>query len=199
MKTNLEELARHYHAAAQKSGKSEDYQEAVRWYRDYLTSFPHDPQAAQNNFLLAELLYEDKRYAEAAVEYEKSAYDYPKHAKAADAGYAALLAYAQQEKRLTAADLTTARSWRRSTAPCASRGRFAGDPRAPSVLTNAAEQYYALGDNQQAVKVARQVLALKPPAARRAAPGGMDRGRAHVVRQGRVRRCGARPTARRSR
>jgi len=164
VKTNLEELARHYHAAAQKSGKSEDYQEAVRWYRNYLTSFPHDPQAAQNNFLLAELLYEDKRYAEAAVEYEKSAYDYPKHAKAADAGYAALLAYAQQEKRLTAADLTTARL---AAVDSALRfaGTFAGDPRAPLVLTNAAEQYYALGDNQQAVKVARQVLALKPPAA----------------------------------
>ena len=72
----------------------------MRWYRSYLNSFPKDPQAAQNNFLLAELLYEDKRYSEAAVEYEKSAYGYPQHAKSADAGYAALLAYAQQEKRL---------------------------------------------------------------------------------------------------
>ena len=105
VKTHLEELARFHHAGAQKSKKSEDYQEAVRWYRSYLTSFPQDPQAAQNNFLLAELLYEDARYSEAAVEYEKSAYGYPQHAKSADAGYAALLAYAQQEKRLAAPDV----------------------------------------------------------------------------------------------
>ena len=99
VKTHLEELARYHHAGAQKTKKTEDYQEAVRWYRSYLTSFPQDPQAAQNNFLLAELLYEDARFSEAAVEYEKAAYDYPQHAKSADAGYAALLAYAQQEKR----------------------------------------------------------------------------------------------------
>src|SRR5512134_260966 len=70
VKTHLEELARHHHAGAQKSKKSEDYQEAVRWYRNYLSSFPQDPQAAQNNFLLAELLYEDARFADAATEYE---------------------------------------------------------------------------------------------------------------------------------
>ena len=79
--------------------------EAVRWYRIYLRSFPADPQAAQNNFLLAELLFEDKRFAEASLEYEKAAYDYPVHAKSADAGYAALLAYAEQEKAAPAAGL----------------------------------------------------------------------------------------------
>src|SRR6185369_7890061 len=79
VKTHLAELARHHHAAAQKSKASADYQEAVRWYREYLLSFPSDPEAAQNNFLLAELLYEDARFAEAAVEYEKTAYGYPAH------------------------------------------------------------------------------------------------------------------------
>ena len=64
----------------------------MRWYRAYLASFPNDPHAAQNNFLLAELLFEDTRFAEAAAEYEKTAYGYPTHAKSADAGYAALLA-----------------------------------------------------------------------------------------------------------
>ena len=38
VKTHVEELARHYHAVAQKGRKSEDYQEAVRWYRAYLES-----------------------------------------------------------------------------------------------------------------------------------------------------------------
>src|SRR5262249_1418688 len=105
VKVHVAELARHYHAAAQKSKKSEDYQEAGRWYRSYLDSFPTDPQAPHTDFLRAELLFEDQDYPEASVEYEKAAYQYPKHAKSADAGYAALLAYAQIEKRSSASDL----------------------------------------------------------------------------------------------
>jgi tetratricopeptide (TPR) repeat protein len=163
VKTHLEELARHYHASAQKSKKTEDYQEAVRWYRDYLKSFPQDPQAAQNNFLLAELLYEDARFAEAAGEYEKAAYAYPPHAKSADAGYAALLAYAQQEKRLPAAEVSKVQ-----LAAVDSALRFAKafpqDARGAPVLTNAAEKLFALRDTERAATVARQVLALQPPA-----------------------------------
>ncbi|HET9977128.1 MAG TPA: tetratricopeptide repeat protein, partial [Burkholderiaceae bacterium] len=92
VKSHLAELARHYHASAQKSKATADYQEAVRWYREVITSFPGEPDTAQNNFLLGELLYEDARFAEAAAEYEKTAYGYAAHPKAADAGYAALLA-----------------------------------------------------------------------------------------------------------
>lgn len=163
VKTHLEELARHHHAAAQKSKKTEDYQEAVRWYRSFLTSFPNDPQAAQNNFLLAELLYEDRRYAEAAAEYEKSAYRYPQHEKSADAGYAALLAYAQLEKRAAAND---ARNVQAAGVESALRfaQAFPQDPRRAAVLTHTAEKLYALNDAKRAVEVAQRVVALKPPA-----------------------------------
>jgi cellulose synthase operon protein C len=163
VKTHLEELARHHHASAQKSKKTEDYQEAVRWYRSYLASFPKDPQAAQNNFLLAELLYEDGRHGEAAVEYEKSAYGYPRFDRSADAGYAALLAYAQQEKRMAGdaaqkVQLTAVDSALRCVKA------FPQDPRGAPVLTNAAERLYALHDNERAAAIARQVLALQPAA-----------------------------------
>ncbi|UCH52339.1 MAG: tetratricopeptide repeat protein, partial [Pseudomonadota bacterium] len=50
VKKHLDELARHYHAQAQKTKSSASYQEAAGWYRIYLTSFPNDPQAAQMNF-----------------------------------------------------------------------------------------------------------------------------------------------------
>ena len=165
VKTHLEELARHYHASAQKSKKTEDYQEAVRWYRSYLASFPQDPQAAQNNFLLAELLYEDGRYAEASTEYEKTAYGYPRHERSADAGYAALLAYAQQEKRLPA---DSAQKVQLAAVDSALRfvKAFPQDPRGAPVLTNAAERLYALHDNDRAAALARQLLAMQPePAA----------------------------------
>ena len=164
VKTHLEELARYHHATAQKSKKSEDYQEAARWYRSYLTSFPQEPQAAQNSFLLAELLYEDGRHAEAAAQYEKSAYAYPPHSKSADAGYAALLAYAQQERQLPAADVQKVRI---ATVDSALRfaTTFPQDPRRAAVLTDAAEKLYALNDGPRAAEVAHQVVALQPPAA----------------------------------
>ncbi len=164
VKTHLAELARHHHAAAQKSRASADYQEAVRWYRAYLTSFPSDPAAAQNNFLLAELLFEDQLFKEAAVEYEKTAYGYPVHAKSADAGYAALLSYARLTKDAVAADAPVLQ---RSSVDSALRfaAAFKADTRTGTVLTNASEQLFALKDPAQAAKIAQQVLALDPPAA----------------------------------
>ncbi|MCW7538583.1 tetratricopeptide repeat protein [Aquabacterium sp. A7-Y] len=164
VKTHLSELARHYHASAQKSKKSEDYQEAVRWYRAYIASFPSDPEAAQNHFLLAELLFEDGRFEAAGTEYEKVAYQYPPHAKSADAGYAALLSHAAQEKSVAAAQ---APALRRTAVESALRfaQAFPADPRTGAVLTNAAETLFSLNDTERAASVAQQVLALDPPAA----------------------------------
>jgi TolA-binding protein len=162
VKTHLEELARHYHASAQKNKKSDDYQEAIRWYRAYLESFPTDPRAAGMHFLLAELLFEDKRFAQAAAEYERSAYDYPRHDKSADAGYAALLAYVQQEKTAKPED---AREIKRRSVDSATRFANANpeDRRTPGVLTDAAEKLFAIGDPAAAVTMARRVLKIEPP------------------------------------
>ena len=164
VKAHLAALARHYHASAQKTKAAADVDEAVRWYRESLVSFPQDSEASRNQFLLAELLFEDSRFAEAAVEYDKAAYDYPKHAKSADAAYTALLARAQLEKRATAADLPAVQ---RTSIAAAQRfgAGFKGDPRVGPVLTQAAEKLFALKDIAAAEQVAQQVLALDPPAA----------------------------------
>ncbi|MBE7417143.1 MAG: tetratricopeptide repeat protein [Ideonella sp.] len=163
VKSHLTELARHYHAQAQKTKASADYQEAVRWYRAYIGSFPDDPDTAQNHFLLAELLFEDKRLLEAATEYEKVAYGYPAHAKSADAGYSALLAYVGLEKAASAAELP---ALQRSSVDSALRfaKAFPADPRSGPVLTNTAEKLFALRD-ARATDVAQMVLKLDPPAA----------------------------------
>ena len=164
VKIHVAELARHYHASAQLSKNTADYQEAIHWYREYLDAFPTDPQAAENNFLLAELLFEDQRYAEAGIEYEKTAYDYPPHNSSADAGYGALLSYAKQLEQAAPADVA-----RLQTASVTSALHFAnsfsGDPRAAPVLANAAEKLYQLKQPEQAAIVAKQLLALQPEAA----------------------------------
>jgi TolA-binding protein len=162
VRQHMEELARHYHAVAQKSKSSPGYQQAARWYRLFLSSFPADPQTPLMNFLLAEMLFEDKRYGAASDEYERTAYGYPRHAKSAEAGYAALLAYTQQEKGLKSGELSNVQQRAIDSAL-----RFAGahpaDARTPGVLTNTAERLYALRDYARAATVAQRVLEITPP------------------------------------
>ena len=171
LKQNLEDLARHYHASAQKNKNADDYREAARWYQMFVESFPSDTQTPAMNFLLAEVLYEDKRYSDAAIEYERTAYHYPPHAKSADAGYAALLAYEQHGKQLKGNEFL---AWQQRATFSALHFTEANphDTRTPAVLIQAAEKFYAQHSPDKAADLARRVLALKPeatPAQRRTA------------------------------
>jgi cellulose synthase operon protein C len=182
VKTHLTDLARHYHAIAQKTKARADVDEAVRWYRTLLTDFEDDDNAPAQRFLLAELLFENQRWASAASEYEAVAYALPKRAsqqpspRGADAGYAALLSYAEQEKALDkeppkdGVNAANAKALRAElqTQSVESALRFAKaypqDPRNGAVLTRTAEVLFAGGKGEQGTAVARQVLALNPPA-----------------------------------
>ena len=100
LKTNLTDLANHYHACYQDKRqvkeKPENFKEALHWYREFLTSFPGDIESPVINYQLADLLLEDKSFGEAAVEFEKTAYGYPLHEKSSEAGYAAVSAHREQ-------------------------------------------------------------------------------------------------------
>jgi tetratricopeptide (TPR) repeat protein len=168
VKTHLAELARHHHARSQQAGatpeaRQEAVRQAVQWYQVLLKDFPHDAEAAPNSFLLAELLFEDQRYADAAAQYTRTAYDYPAHTRSADAGYAALLAIAQQTRGAAPAQQPGLRR-----AGVASGLRFAqafaNDPRATAVRVNAADTLYQLGDTLAAAETAKLALAAKAPA-----------------------------------
>jgi cellulose synthase operon protein C len=166
VKSHLTDLARHYHATAQKTKAAADTDEAARWYRSYIASFPADSQTPQNNFLLGELLFDAGRFGEAAVEYERTAYGYPRHSTSADAGYAALLGHTEAEKRAPPA--ARADEQRKGVESALRFGaEFIDDPRATPVLTNAAETLYVLAEPERAAKVARQVLERNPAASER--------------------------------
>lgn len=168
VRLNLADLARYCHATAQRTKTPFDYGEAIHWYREYLISFPQAADAPEQNFLLAELLFEIGSYADASAEYEKVAYQYPAGPHSADAGYAALLGYARQLKAAEGgADQTAIEPLQRASVASALHfaDQFPADPRVPPVLTNAAERLYELKDSQQAAAVAKRVVALKPPAA----------------------------------
>ncbi len=171
VKTHLAELARHHHALSQQSGatpeaRQEAVREAVQWYQALLKAFPTDTEAAPNSFLLAELLFEDKRYADAAAQYSHTAYGYPAHARSADAGYVALLAIAQQTQGAAAEQQPRLRRDGVQAGLRFARA-FANDPRATAVLVNAADTLYQLGqtgDAPAAAEVAKRALAVQPPA-----------------------------------
>ena len=145
LKVNLRDVATYFHATAQSSHKTEDYQEAARWYRDYLTSFPDDPDSAATNYLLAETLFEAHDYPDAAVEYERTAYNYPKNAKSATAGYAALIAYQKALEPMQGPAQTAMRA-RAMEAGVKFATTFPEHPDSAGVLTRAAEDEFAAKD-----------------------------------------------------
>ena len=162
LKINLKDVATYFHATAQKSKRIEDYQEASRWYRDYLKSFPDDPDSAATNYLLAETLFESHQYADAAAEYERTAYGYPKNDKSATAGYAGLVSYQKGEEGLSGPEKI---EWhkRATDAGVKFAQTFPEHPDSPGVLTRAAEDIFAAKDLPRAITVSESILARQPP------------------------------------
>jgi TolA-binding protein len=162
LKTNLKDVATYFHATAQKSKRTSDYEEAARWYRDYLKSFPGESDSAATNYLLADCLYESHNYAEAATEYQHTAYDYPRNEKSAEAAHAALVSYQKGEEGLTGA-AKSAMHLQSTDAGVKFAETFPEHPESAIVLTHAAEDIFAAGDRARAITVSQELLARQPP------------------------------------
>lgn len=161
LKTNVKDLAAFYHAQAQGSKLPADYQEAARWYREFLQSFPDDPEAAATNYLLADTLFESHQFHDAALEYERTAYTYPPNAKSSTAGYAALVSYEKEEAELKGEAKT---AWHRQGLESGLRfaTSFQDHPESVPVLVKTARELYDLKDYAKAVDVADMILARRP-------------------------------------
>ncbi len=162
LKSTQRDLAEYYHAQAQKEKKPEDYAAAVRWYRAMLDSFPQDAEAPGTRYLLAEVLFESGRFAEAAREYEGTAYDYPLHAKSSAAGYAALVAYDKHAPTISGESKAL---WHRQSIESALMfaTSFPEHPESARVLTKADEDLFALNEFDRVIEVSRQILERNPP------------------------------------
>ncbi len=161
LKANLMDLARYYHAEAQENREQSDYQEAANWYRKYLAYFPGESDSANTNFLLAETLYESRDFELATTEYERTAYEYAKHEKSAEAGYAAILAYRAYEEEL---DGAAQQQWH--AAYLDSGLKFADTypehPESGAVLTTVAEDLFRQDQFDLAIAVGEAVVAKQP-------------------------------------
>jgi tetratricopeptide (TPR) repeat protein len=167
VKTSLKELANHYHALYQEKklekNKPENFQEAMRWYREFLASFPKETESPAINYQMAELLLENNSFGEAAVEFERTAYDYPTHDKAAEAGYSAVYAHRKNLSEVNATDKDKVKQEViRSSLKFAET--FPSHEKAPLVMGSAIEDIFVMKNYAQAVTSSRRLLVLFPHA-----------------------------------
>ena len=166
LQASLIDLAQHYHARAQEGHRADDYREAERWYRDYLEAFADTDRAAEMNFLLAELLYESGSYRQAIDEYERTAWDRGEHPRAAEAGQAAIHAYAQYLKQPGARD-RQAVSRRATASALRFVAAYPDDPGATAILAQTGADLLDRKRFHEAIRVSEQLLeqeAALPPA-----------------------------------
>ncbi|MDJ0849227.1 MAG: tetratricopeptide repeat protein [Myxococcota bacterium] len=165
LKSNLTDLANHYHAVFQEKEeeKTENFQEASRWYRAFLSSFPSDEQAPGIHHRLADLLLEHEDFGEAAREYERTAYDYPAHEQAAAAGYAAIFAHRENLKVAPEAERTPVK---REAVASTLRfvDTFPEDEHAATVLGAAVDDLYEMGDFAAAIATGQRLIDEYPDA-----------------------------------
>ena len=165
LKSNLSDLANHYHALYQDKRlykkKQENYVEAIHWYREFFRSFPEGELAPELNYKLAALMLENKDFRDAALEYERTAYNYPRHDKSSEAGYAAVFAYREYLKAAPPADrVLVKREIVRSSLKFVEN--FPEHKHAPVILSAAADLLYELKDYPLAVKTGRQLIEQYP-------------------------------------
>jgi outer membrane protein assembly factor BamD (BamD/ComL family) len=161
LKANLADLASHYHALYQDEELADDqpahFDEATRWYRAYLSSFPTDPGAPDVNHRLADLLLENGEFANAALEYERTAYDYTPHEGAGAAGYAAIFARREHEKQ--ASDDSREEARREAVASSLRFvERFPAHAHAASVLGAAVDDLYEMKELERALAHGQQLI-----------------------------------------
>ncbi|MEZ4601565.1 MAG: tetratricopeptide repeat protein [Syntrophotaleaceae bacterium] len=167
LKTNLKDLANHYHALYQNPKQAEEkpanFTEALHWYREFLASFPKETESPDINYQLADLLLENRSFADAAMEYEKTAYDYPAHEKSSKAGYAAVFARREQLAAL-AEDRRDPVRRQVVTSSLRFAETFPEHEQAAIVLGAAADDLYALKDFEQAMVTADKLIQSFPQA-----------------------------------
>jgi len=167
LKVNQIDLANHYHALYRDkrfaSDKAINLEESLRWYREFLASFPRDQQTPMMNYQLAELLLENNAYAEAAVEYEKVAYVFPNFKEADKAGYAAVYAWREHLKLV---DDDEKEQVRRDIIRVSIKfaETYTRHEKAAIVMSAAVEDLYALKEFKEASKAGRSLLKRFPKA-----------------------------------
>ena len=159
----LPELAnRHYLRAQEATDPATRYQQydlAATYYLDFADTFPDHPKTPEMLFLLAETRLAQQQWGPAIEIFERVAYDHGQHDRAAEAGYAAILAY--RESGLTDnADSPWPDLEQQSRIRFASR--FPDDERAEAILYSAVQYEAAAGNHRGVQELGDRLLAWQP-------------------------------------
>ncbi|MCH8504988.1 MAG: tetratricopeptide repeat protein [Ectothiorhodospiraceae bacterium] len=162
---NITVLAQHAHASFQQDSKPADLGQAEYWYQRYLANFPDAARSQEMHFLYAELLFEATRFSDAAHAYEQAAYRYEPNRRAAESGYAALLAYDAHAETLDGAEAAMA-EWERASLASARRftRSFPEHPEAASGLGLSIDRWFRREETAAAEEAAQWLLDRYPEA-----------------------------------
>ena len=161
----MEELANYHHALAQQEAQpggqraaaTEHYLAAINYYQSFIESFPEDDRVPAMGFLLGDCRFEVGDFTGAIGAYERVAYNFSDNAQAADAAYAAILAYEQLDQGAgISVDQQRIASERRFAAT------FGTDPRALPVLEHASASLLQIDEFELAAEVAATVIGWQP-------------------------------------
>ena len=161
LKTNLNDLAGHYHALYQSAKEMQEkrinFAQAAHWYREFLASFPADRDSPAVNYMLAELYLEYGFFDRAAGEFEMTAYGYPRHEKSSQAGYTAVYAWRQHLAGVGADGKAEAMKEVVSSSILFA-ATYPEHEKAAIVLGAAADDLYNVQEYQPAATVARKLI-----------------------------------------
>lgn len=162
----LQLLAQRDHALAQATEAAADYQKAIGWYDELLITTNDESLQAESLFLRAEAFSGLGDHARAAESYEMVSYDHPGHERAAEAGYAALLAYQELHQRSLSnedddSSDSTQHEWLKKSTEQSIRfiEHHPDAEQAPWVRTQLAEDELRLGRHQAAAHTAHAQMA----------------------------------------
>ncbi len=165
LKINLTDLANHYHASYQDpqhaKEKPANFEEALHWYREFLTSFPMDTESPAINYHLADLLLANQWFGAAAVEFEKTAYSYSPHEKSSEAGYAAVYAHRNHLGTVAPEGMDMVK-WEVVRSSLKFTDTFPEHEKAAIVLGAAVDDLYGMKEYEQALAAANKLLEVFP-------------------------------------
>lgn len=157
------QLAQYHHSKGQKSKnfkkRFNSLIAAIKWYDEYIYTFPEEMDLGEKYFLKGEALYDLGRYEEAILAYTYGGFETVEHDKSQESAFASLVAFnrlIEKAKTKQEKDVLTARKVDGAL-------RFAefypGNKNTPQVLAKAAQALFALNKFNKAADVALMVLA----------------------------------------
>ena len=172
----LPELAdRHYLLAGEaetETGARDNYYRAAAYYSEFAATFPSHPRTPERLFLLGETYLELEDWASAIEAFERVAYDFPYEgqppARAAEAGYASVLAYREYARTWQAESTMEQQNVEDSYEDMQQLNRlrfanaFPADSRAPDVFYIALQREFAQKNWEDAVAMSSRLAAWQP-------------------------------------